>query len=120
QGVMAYRAGEEDVPDIVRLEPISVDVDIALPPVRDIVLEEDGVYGADGIVGGAVDAGLGVDVILLVFLRAMDAVDRADVDAGGVFDADAGLGDDVSHGFEARATILSGGGQGHKRKSTRA
>jgi hypothetical protein len=27
----------------------------------------------------------------------MDAVDRADVDAGGVFGADAGVGDDEGH-----------------------
>jgi hypothetical protein len=29
----------------------------------------------------------------------VDAVDRADVHAGQVFDVDAGLGDDVRHGF---------------------
>jgi hypothetical protein len=27
----------------------------------------------------------------------VDAVDRADVDAGAIFDVDAGLGDDVRH-----------------------
>jgi hypothetical protein len=31
----------------------------------------------------------------------VDAVDRADVDAGAVFDVDAGLGDDVRHGGES-------------------
>jgi hypothetical protein len=30
----------------------------------------------------------------------VDAVDRADVNAGAVFDVDAGLGDDVRHGLK--------------------
>src|SRR5207249_11612281 len=110
---MAFRAGAEAGPDIVGLEPIGVDVDIALPLVRGIVLEKDGVHRADGLAGGAVDAGPGVDVILLVFLRGMDAADSAHVDARCVFDADARLGDDASDGCDARATILSGRAHGH-------
>ena len=43
----------------------------------------------------AVDALLGVDD--QHSLELVDAVDRADVHAGLVFDVDAGLGDDVGH-----------------------
>src|SRR5262249_62289601 len=44
----------------------------------------------------AVDALLGIDHEDAV--RLVDAVDRTDVDAGTIFDVDAGLGDDVGHG----------------------
>ena len=46
----------------------------------------------------AVDALLGIDD--QEPLELVDAVDRADVDAGAVFDVDAGLGDDVRHALE--------------------
>src|SRR5262249_25422876 len=50
----------------------------------------------------AVDALLRVDVEHLpVLALAVDAVDRADVDASGVLDADAGLRDDVSHSLRS-------------------
>src|SRR5690606_25904775 len=49
---------------------------------------------------------LRVDVEHLpVLVLAVDAVDRADIHAGGVLGADAGLGDDVRH----RSTRFSGG-----------
>ena len=62
-----------------------------------------GRYGARGHAGAAVDALFGVDeehrrLLELGFVLAwVDAVDRADVDAGGVLGADAGVGDDECH-----------------------
>jgi hypothetical protein len=59
-------------------------------------LREDRLHRALGLAGAAaVDALLRVDDQDPPEL--VDAVDRADVDAGFVFDVDAGLGDDVGH-----------------------
>ena len=60
------------------------------------VLREDRLDRALGLARTAVDALLGIDHEDPLGL--VDAVDRADVDAGSVFDVDAGLGDDVRHG----------------------
>src|SRR4029077_14884431 len=53
-------------------------------------------------------AGAAVDALIRIddedALQQMDAVDRADVDAGEVFDVDAELGDDVRH---RAVTLLS-------------
>src|SRR3990172_6790508 len=84
-------------PDFVRLEPVGVDVDVALPLVRRVVLEEDGVHRTHRLAGGAVDARLGVDVVLWVVFSAVDAVHRTDVYAGRVLPAYAGFGNDVGH-----------------------
>src|SRR5271168_42105 len=84
-------------------EVVGVDWGVAGPLFRQVFEGEDGGYGADGDAGAAVDAFDGIDVELLfgvvaglVFAR-VDAVHRADVDAGGIFCADARLGDYVSH-----------------------
>ena len=72
-----------------------VDLDERVPFVGQRVLGEDRLDRALGLAGAAVDALLRVDDEDPVGL--VDAVDRADVDAGEVFDVDAGLGDDVRH-----------------------
>ena len=48
--------------------------------------------------GGAVDALGGMDVIHVVFVGGVDAVDRTDVNASSVLQVDAGLRNDVRHG----------------------
>src|SRR6266508_2700031 len=72
-----------------------VDLHEWFPLVRQGVLGEDRFDRAFGLAGAAVDALLGVDDEEA--LELVDAVDRADVYAGAVFDVDAGLGDDVGH-----------------------
>ena len=73
-----------------------VDLDEGRPLVRQRVLREDRLDRALGIATGtAVDALLGIDHEDPLGL--VDAVDRANVDAGSVFDVDTG-GDDVRHG----------------------
>src|SRR5437016_6294305 len=94
---VALCAGPEAAAGLVRREPIRVGLDVVLPLLRHVILEEDRVYGADRLAGGAVDADLGIDVVLLVLAGAVDAVHRADVHAGGILRADAGLRDYVSH-----------------------
>src|SRR5262249_10865173 len=66
-----------------------------LPLLGKVVLEEDRLDGALGDARLAVDALLGVDVKHLRPL--VEAIDRADDDAIGVFAVEAGLGNDVSH-----------------------
>ena len=86
-----------------RREVLRVDLRVALPLVGQLVLGEARVHGTGLDAGVAVDALLGVDVehldlvvIGLVGGR-VDAVHRADLDAGVVLGADARLGDDVRH-----------------------
>src|SRR5215218_6298349 len=85
------------------LEVRRVDLDVALPLVRELVLGEAGVHRAGLDAGVAVDALLGVDVELLdrVVVRLVgsrvDAVDGADLDAGVVLLPDAGLCDYIRH-----------------------
>src|SRR5918992_2537382 len=72
--------------------------DEALPLVGHLFHGEDRLDGAGVDAEAAVDALLGVDVEHLpVLVLAVDAIDRADVDAGRVFGADAGFSDDVRH-----------------------
>ena len=72
-----------------------VDLDERLPLVGQRVLGEDRLDRALRLAGAAVDALLGVDHQHPAHL--VDAVHRADVDAGLVLQVDAGLGDDVRH-----------------------
>ena len=73
-----------------------VDANERLPLVRQCVLGKDRLDGALGLARAAVDALLGIDHEDATGF--VDAVDRADIDAGAVLDVDAGLGDDVRHG----------------------
>src|SRR3990170_8549551 len=95
--LVALSAGTEGASRLVGFEPLAVLGDEALPLLRDVLLEEDGAYRTDGLAGGAVDAGLGVDVVLLVLRGAVDTVDGADVNAALVLGADARFGDYVRH-----------------------
>src|SRR5918998_1467860 len=76
---------------------------VARPLLGQLVLGEARVHGAGLDAGIAVDALLGIDeehldlVVVGLVGRRMDAVDRADLDAGVVLGSDAGLGDDIGH-----------------------
>src|SRR5258706_993000 len=82
-------------------EVIRVDLLIVLPFLRDRLLCEDRLHGADRLAVSALDARARVDVELgrvgeaVLVLARMDAVDGAHLDAGGVLRADAPFRDDV-------------------------
>src|SRR4029079_5868973 len=114
-------------------EVIGVDLDVVGPLLRHRVLGKDRGHRALGLAGAAVDALIGVDEVHRILVGGVDAIDRADVDAGRVLDADARLGDDVGHGpslhrcagsFGARhigaAEPLGGPGPGPDQASWRA
>src|SRR5581483_359191 len=82
--------------DLRRVAVGVVDLHERLPLLRERVLGEDRLDRALRLARTAVDALLRVDHEDPVEL--VDAVDGADIDAGAVFDVDAGLGDDVGHG----------------------
>ncbi len=83
---------------------LRVDLDVVLPLVGQLVLGKAGVDRACLDAGVAVDALLRIDVelghlvVVGLFWSRVDAVDRADFDAGIVLGVDAGFGDDVGHG----------------------
>src|SRR5437660_5862101 len=68
--------------DVLVLEVDLVDLDEAGLRVGDVFLREDGVDGAGVNAGPAIDALVGVDVDHAVLVGLVDAVDRADLDAG--------------------------------------
>src|SRR6187551_1272639 len=86
---------DERVDHVEALVEGVIDLDERLPLVRERVLGENRVDRALRFACPAVDALLRIDHEDPPGL--MDAVDRTDVDAGEVFDVDAGLGDDVRH-----------------------
>ncbi len=100
--LVTLAAGAEGAARLVRLEPLTVLLDVALPLLGDVILEVDRVHRAYGLAGGAIDAGVWVDVVLLVVFAAVDAIDGADVDAALVLGADAGFRDDVRQSFVSR------------------
>src|SRR3989442_11338485 len=77
-------------------EELLVQRDEVFPLLRRLVLDEDRLHRAHGLAGPAVDTLVGVDEELVRPL--VDAVHRADLDAGLVLDVDARLGDHVRHG----------------------
>src|SRR5258708_18189964 len=83
--------------------PVSVDGCEALPLLRQVFEGEDGGYRANRDASAAIDAFRWInEELLLAFklglvLAGMDAVDRADIHAGGIFRADTRFGDHVSH-----------------------
>src|SRR5262249_17684358 len=79
----------------VVLEELLVHLNELLPVRRRLVLGEDGLDGADGLAGAAVDALIGMDVEHGLAL--VDAIHGADLDAGLVFHVDARFRDDVRH-----------------------
>src|SRR6266508_1042342 len=89
-----FRVVQGWTPRVVQ-EELPVQLDEVLPLLRGLVLDEDRLHRADGLAGPAVDAFVGVDIELL---RAfVDAVHRADLDAGLVLHVDSRLGDDIRH-----------------------
>jgi hypothetical protein len=92
---------------VLVLEPERVDLGVFLLTVRHIVLGEDGRDRADRLAGAAVDALIGVDVELAVYVFVVvDAVDGTDLDAGLVDGADTGIRNDVSQGMSPPPTAL--------------
>src|SRR5215469_1625880 len=77
------------------LEELLVDVRVLLPLGGQFVVDEDGLDRADGLAGAAVDALIRMDVEHRVAL--VDAIHRADLDAGLVLDVDAGFRDHIRH-----------------------
>lgn len=81
---------------------IGVDLDIFGPLFGDIFVPEDGFDGAGRLAGSAIDAFIGVDIehfsglVFGFILARVDAIDGADIDAGGILGADAGFSDDVN------------------------
>src|SRR6266545_915664 len=74
-----FRVVQGWTPRVVQ-EELPVQLDEVLPLLRGLVLDEDRLHRADGLAGPAVDA-----------------VHRADLDAGLVLHVDARLGDDIRH-----------------------
>src|SRR5437867_9886024 len=87
-------------------EELGVAGDVVLPFRRDVVPGEDGVHGAGGQAGVAVDALVRVDEQLLLAL--VDAVDRALVDAGAVLHPCARLADHVCHALFTLVSSIDG------------
>ena len=71
-------------------------------------LVEDGVHRTDRLAVGAVDAGLRVDVVHILFIGGGDAAHRADFDAGRVLNPDAGFGDYEGQNFLGSVKTTSG------------
>src|SRR5207245_3315127 len=88
----------------VRLEKVAVPGD-ELPLVgRDLVLRVNGGHRTGIDAGATVDALVRIDVEHPVLGTAVDdAVDRAHIHAGLVFQVDAGLGDDIRHSAKYRS-----------------
>src|SRR5690606_4135627 len=80
--------------------------DEVLPLLRHVVLGEDGFDGALRLAGTAVDALIGVDVVLIFTF--VNAVHGAHFDTGCIFGADAGFGDNEGHWVRAPSSRLTG------------
>src|SRR5919205_1192772 len=76
---------------------ISVDLDEVLLVWRHLILSVDGVDRALRLAGAAVDALVGIDVVLLVLVGRVDAIDGAHGHAAGILEPNARLGDHVGH-----------------------
>src|SRR5687768_6195576 len=83
---------------IIAREHFPVLFDVLLEIAGNILFRKNRGHRALGLAGAAVDAFIRVDEEHL--LAFVDAVDRTDVDARFVLDADTGFGDDVRHVFE--------------------
>ncbi len=78
-------------------EVFVVDVNVVAPLFGNIVLREYGDYRAYRLAGGAVDALIRMDEILVVFVLGVDAVHRANIYAGAVFEVNTGFCNDIGH-----------------------
>jgi len=91
---------------IARFRFGGVELDIALPLVRDVVLVEDGFNGAFGNACFAINTLFGVDVEHLIAF--VEALYWANDDAIGVFASRARLGNNVSHVLDLSNQFNSG------------
>ena len=82
---------------IIAIEVFAVFADVLAPLGWNGELIEDRIDGADRHTVGAINARDGVDEKHLVRICGLDAVYRANANAGGIFDPDAGLGDHEGH-----------------------
>jgi hypothetical protein len=96
------------------LVPVRVDRREVLPLIGDKILREDRLNRTRGLACAAVDADFRIDIqhrvlgkTRFVFAR-MDAVDRANIDAGGVLRPDARFSNHVSHGRGILGEEVSG------------
>jgi len=84
-------------------EVISVDGDILLPLVGQFIFWEDGIHRTLRFASAAVNALVGVNEKLsFALIRGfvgMDAVNRADINAGAILNINAGFGNYVGHIF---------------------
>jgi hypothetical protein len=88
---------------VVFASEVFIGLGVGIPLVGDFIFGENRVYWAFGLACSTVDALIRVDEHRQVKgaglrLSLVNAFDRADIDAGGVFGVDAGFRDDVSHG----------------------
>src|SRR5258708_798752 len=81
------------------LKIIRVDLNIVLPLIGHVGVLKDGGHRALRLAGAAIDAFIGINVIHIVFVRSMNTIYRADIDAGGVFDINARLRNHESQGY---------------------
>src|SRR3954462_2929757 len=81
-------------------------LDVAGPLCRHVRVRENRLDGTPGLTRTAVDAFIGVDVVLMV--RLVDAVHGADLDAARVFGPDARPGDDVGHSCVSVGCVKAG------------
>ena len=78
-------------------EVFVIQVDEAAPFFRYVILGEDRDYGTHRLAGGAVDALIGMNEVLVVLIFSVDAVHRTDVHAGAVLKVNTRLGYDIGH-----------------------
>src|SRR5579863_4373914 len=100
------------------LEVLRVDLGVVLPLLRNVGIGEDRFDRTGGDAGAAVDTDFRIDVEHLVFIFAVNAVDRTNVHTRLVFGSDARLGDNVGHEISASLDRLgrpSGGGSAANR-----
>ena len=95
---------------LVRCEELLVHFSEFGPLFREVFLGEDRIDWTGIHAESAVDAVGGVDVELRILVISVDAVYGADIDAGLVFDVDAGLSDDMCHVRSKGERIVTGPG----------
>ena len=74
-------AGEDPIQNQSALEEVSVDLTVLLPLVWNVAILADGAYWAHRFARAAVDANVGIDKVLPVSVRRVDAVNGASLDA---------------------------------------
>lgn len=108
--------------DFFLFEPVCVDLDVLVPLSRQIVLWKDCLHRTLVNAKSTINTCLGIDVelidrlVLLTFLRWMNAVDGTNFDARRVLGSDAWLRNDVRH---SRKILSSSGKTCPKRTESR-